>query len=339
MNSVDKIQALCYNYKKCRSYLLRLRGFDMYRKTEYIEASFEEADVLVRAYFGADEAATEAFNAICRYMLNVDNGFIIRMNEDVIGLCRAGEYFRFYILKKNGAFFIKFKHYTDAVNFESADLERYLSDCDSVNEYFERNIPMLLLKKRSRVVEKTQVITEQGDIEFPARRKKKRFKYSPDIWKHVCERLAQETKLAVVHKSAFTEGARKNYTELIEILTSACGDAELLGEVAGDVLLHRIVRYRSLTLEELGNKYGVTREWIRQVEVKSKRRFTMLMSKYETEYTLRAVELFLRIPEGEALETVAYVFYKNKALGELLLSWMSNGSVRTALTLAVNKLL
>ena len=111
----------------------------MSMKIEYKEVRFCEAGEIIGMFFDGRRAEIQCFNALCEYMLSVDGEFIIRYADNIIGLCKSGEYYRFYVLKEDDGFRIKFKHYASSIVFDTAALDLFLADCGTVNGFFEKN--------------------------------------------------------------------------------------------------------------------------------------------------------------------------------------------------------
>jgi hypothetical protein len=319
----------------------------MSRKSEYVEMAFGEAGNVIQAFFADGAELLSVFESLCQRMLAVSGDFIIRAGENIIGLCRAGEFYRFYVLKENGQYCIKFQHYTRRIDFDVRALDLYLADCDRVNEYFEKYISRLVLRseiRRQRSEERrlkaadneTEELVEPSVTEH--RRKRKRFPYDSNIWEPVrsavADALAREPDCSVV----FTAVSRQVYTEFVEILTALCLDTEIMRGNAGEILIERVIYYRRSTLEELGERYGVTRERVRQVQNKKWQLASRLISKYRTAYTERLVELFLGLEGSELIGAIAYIGYKNKFLGDQLVQLASTAETRSALEFILHRM-
>ena len=118
-----------------------------------------------------------------------------------------------------------------------------------------------------------------------------------------------------------------------ERLTDARGKGN-----AGEILIERVIYYRRSTLEELGERYGVTRERVRQVQNKKWQLASRLISKYRTGYTERLVDLFLGLEGGELIGAIAYVGYKNKFLGDQLVQLVSTDETRSSLEFILHRM-
>ena len=313
----------------------------MGRKSEHIETAFCNAYDLINSFFGDDEAAFSTFYALCEHMISIDSGFVIRSGEDIIGLCRSGEFYRFYVLKENGQNRIKFQHYTERIVFDTRAIDLYLADCDVVNAYFEKNI--------SRWVLKSELRKQEAEARFAAtvadRNSVKRLKRHtpipriPEIWDPVRKAVTAALDLHLDRSIVYTERSGKVYGELVEILTAACRDPEMLRESAGAVILNRVVYCRRATLEELGARYGVTRERVRQVQNKQWQRLSRRFSKHDTVYTRRMVEVFQGLNGVELIGAIAYIARQNEFLGEWLVNLLAVGEQRFELAIAIQQII
>ncbi len=316
----------------------------MYKKTKYIEATVNSATQQIHNFFGDDTVSRAAFCELCSYMLSIDEGFIIRESENIIGICRAGEFYRFYILKQAEGYCIKFKHYTDSVPFDPVATDLFLADCDTVNAYFEKNIERLILKserRRSKTLKAAAAVQSEekpATCVAPERKKRRKFPYNVNAWMPVRQKVAAALKTELSYAYTFTDTSRRVYAEFIGILCDLCLDLEIMSKIKGDVVKKRVINYREASLQELGEKYGVTREWIRQLEVKGWGIAERLLSKYDTPYTERVIDLFLQLSDCELIGAIAYIGYKNAFLGEWLSRTVADSENRSAFDIALKNM-
>ena len=261
-------------------------------------------------------------------------------------------------MKEDGGFRIKFKHYASSIVFDTRVLDLFLADCGMVNGFFEKNISRLKLKVHKRRsdlaredAEKKKQSSEcecgsedengevlKADTVSRSNKKRKRFSYAKEIWDPIRDNMSVALTQDISSIVVFTETSRVVYNELIEILTSACLDPEILNARTGDVIINRVIRYQAETLQALGEKHGVTRERIRQICEKGWRRFSRIIARYDTVYTARIVALFSRLSYTEAVGAIAYISYKNQLLGEWLTGIVARGDDRDGLRLTLQKL-
>ena len=94
---------------------------------------------------------------------------------------------------------------------------------------------------------------------------------------------AENSLKYVTAPSTDTELSDKVYSEIIELLTDACSNREFMAERDGDIIVSRILTPSAITLQNLGEKYDVTRERIRQREKSTWRKLTIGIYRYKRE--------------------------------------------------------
>ena len=73
----------------------------MSENKQNVELSVLDAGKYISAFFNNNQELINTFNAICVHMLDLDNDFIIRTNNEIIGISKHGEFYRFYILRNH----------------------------------------------------------------------------------------------------------------------------------------------------------------------------------------------------------------------------------------------
>lgn len=113
------------------------------------EFLLSDADVCMNEFFGTAQELIDTFKNLVSYMLQFDSNFVIRYNGEIIGVCKAGEFYRFYLSKSDDTIYIKYKHQEQKEVFSSDEETRYYSYCDACNIFFQQHHDDLVYKNQS----------------------------------------------------------------------------------------------------------------------------------------------------------------------------------------------
>ena len=142
--------------------------------------------------------------------------------------------------------------------------------------------------------------------------------------------------------STDTELSDKIYNEIIELLTDACSNREFMAERDGDIIVSRILNPSAITLQNLGEKYDVTRERIRQREKSTWRKLTTGIYRYKREkfipYREWLQRILLGIPDESFINTIAQIYSRNAAIGLWLQTVIVGTNDENNVSLAIKKL-
>ena len=228
----------------------------MSENKQNVELSLLDAGKYISAFFNNNQELINTFNAICVHMLDLDNDFIIRTNNEIIGISKHGEFYRFYILRKAGEYYIKYKNRKESEKFTSSNTELYFSYNKSCNEFFAENKDSLVTKERRK---SNKVPSDTSDHSTFSKRSAVKVL---DEWIPIKTKTENSLKFANT-LSANIEYSDNIYNEIVELLTDACSNRDLMTECDGDIIISRILNPSTITLQKLGEKYNVTRERIR----------------------------------------------------------------------------
>ncbi len=296
----------------------------MAKVKQSVELSISDAGEHIFLFFDGNSELIDTFNAVCAHMLDLDGDVIVRTNTEIIGVSKQGEFYRFYVSKKDGEYFIKYKDRKECEPFLSSDKEQYFSHNVSCSSFFEEN--------RGRLVSK------EAKKETKSRARKERRDTAEHVleeWSSVKEKAETALSLEAI-PSAWIDVSKKVYDEMIELLTTACSDRKVMSERDGDIVISRILHRSSITLQMLGEKYSVTRERIRQREKAAWRKLTNGIYRYTQErfipYRESLKELLLNIPDEAFLVTIAQIYRYNAMLGMFLQRIVSGANQEDAVS-------
>ena len=115
-----------------------------------------------------------------------------------------------------------------------------------------------------------------------------------------------------------------------------------MAERDGDIIVSRILTPTAITLQNLGEKYDVTRERIRQREKSTWRKLTIGIYRYKREkfipYREWLKRILLEIPDEAFINTIAQIYRRNAAIGIWLQMVVSGANDENEVSLAIKKL-
>ena len=115
-----------------------------------------------------------------------------------------------------------------------------------------------------------------------------------------------------------------------------------MAERDGGIIASRILTPTAITLQNLGEKYDVTRERIRQREKSTWRKLTISIYRYKREkfipYREWLKRILLEIPDEAFINTIAQIYRRNAAIGIWLQTVVSGANEENEVSLAIKKL-
>ena len=273
-----------------------------------------QATEFVEDFFGHNTPLVETFVTLYIYMLKQNSGFLIRTNGEILGVARMEEHYRFYVSKKEGECFIKFKHRSEKEPFTATEAKRYMGECDECNRFFELgelNVPPETVRES----------IETGK-DIPAKGRKERIDGLIPLKKKAenCLRVEVNKNVQIT--------ARDTYNELLRLFGDFCVNGGILNVRDGDILMSRIMRILPVTLQQLGERYGFTRERIRQRQMKTWKRVAVgVQYDSKKEGFIRLREQLISILEGLPDEEYFSVMVLIRCRNEILGSWLQEVSI------------
>ena len=304
----------------------------MARKDEIL-LPLHDARKMISDFFGGNIRFVEVFANVAEHLVKSDSEIIVRASlPELIGLSKPHELFRFYVIKENDSFYIKYKHLEERELLDPSSVDSYYVYNEECNAFFARNNEFLIrssarreMKRAAEASEKkTRLNAEDVLVEWGEIKTKAVLALSlqnMEIPKDSCE--------AVV------------FDEIIRLLKDACVHLTGLSDRSKDILLNRLLEITGVTLQKLGNKYGVCRERVRQVEKSAWRSLTNgIYQSSKSEYSLyrtQLINLLAEIPEEEFIYVLFRIKKRHPALGTWLIKISSPCEKKRELNSAVKE--
>lgn len=289
-----------------------------HKKLPSKECHINDSFIYTCDFFYNNTELVHTFDKICQHMLELEPEILFRTNSEIIGVAKHGQFYRFYISLKNGEYFIKYKHQTSAELFIPEKLEVFLSNNILSKDFFDE-------KYKAREKRKAFYNSKTAEI-------------SEDIWQSVKSKASAALELSVspYNHLMLTD---KTYREIVEILTRACLDSNIMSERNGDILIHRVLKYRVNTLQNLAEKHGVSRQCIAQNEAKAWKRLSNSIlyisnKKYKAAYIpyqSRIKSTLLDIPDEAFISVVIRIYKINPIIGEWIKQIITTSETRLKL--------
>ena len=283
-----------------------------------IEMTPLEASQRVCSFFCGDVDLTEAFKEICEDIIAIDPDIKVRFQSDIVGVAKTDEYLRFYVVETEGTFYIKYKNMPLRDVFDPAEIEKYKANNISCCKYFDENRDHLMRKLSSNREERYRAVEKNKGYRYPM------FLSAEDLekWKAIYKKGEDALQNAKVYLDDLV--FEEIYDTLLTILSDACEDETIMKHRNGDIVLNRILYPNRMTLQELGDRYDVSREYIRRLEMSSWERLKKVIysskKKYNPDYRIRLADLLLAIPDEAVSSTVERIYARNKWIGLLMQS-------------------
>ncbi|MBR2334913.1 MAG: hypothetical protein IKA62_01670 [Clostridia bacterium] len=284
-----------------------------------IEMPLSHAREHIGNFFGGDVELIEAFYAICDHIIGLNPDLVVRCQREIIGVARIGEYYRFYVSLDEGKFYIKYKNIGVKEELIPSEIEKYKELNVACCEYFDENRDHLISRTHYNRVERMRIKEKNNGYEVP------RFLSPEDLekWKKIHEKGIKALECATVYLD--DEEFECIYGSFFNIILDAISDLAIVDQRDRDIILNRILYPHRLTLQELGDWYGVSRECIRRRErsawQKMQRRIISSRRTWNPSYRIRIADLLVDIRDEAVASTVERVFARNNALGQLMQSY------------------
>lgn len=311
-----------------------------------------EADDFINAFFEGEGVYIDAFKRICEHMVGLDNEVLVRVYPNIIGAAKPDEHSRFYVIFKNGLYHIKYKNVQKRQIFEVLDLERYFAYNEKSIAFFAENREIVLLKQEENADDEppcdnrgeensgTQAeashdiqieapcdiqVDESCDIQSDE------LYYIPidsldgveeeEYWadlRSVCQSSIESGS----YKSASRERVDELYAKLTDFFDGMCSDKNIMNERETDIIRNRIINPSAMTLNELGKRYGISRERVRQLENRRWRFVELRILRFKRQINLQYKEklkqLLEEIPEEVLVSAVLQIRARNDKIGLLI---------------------
>lgn len=287
------------------------------------EVTLKEAERAILTFFKGDFELTEAFMEIAADMLDAVPDTCVRYSDSIIGVAHRGGRYRFYIVPGEGRWIIKYKHQQAGETFtekKKAEYLRYNTEC---NTYLAEHLEVLAytderaLKRKAR--EERRLEKTGNDVDPIYNRERVSRDEVKCQWAPVHE-LAD--RAIDIEKARVSDAVLSSYcwdiTELIKRFVKSA-----LPDRSRDVVLFRILSENAVTLQEIGDNYGVSREYIRQLEIKVWRTVTNGFIRGTkavfAEWRKELCGILLKIDASHFIQTMAYALKENARVGEFLI--------------------
>lgn len=282
------------------------------------EMSLSEADNLILSFFEGDVASSELFMETAAHMIDGAPGSLIRYNDSIIGVAKPGERYRFYVSKKDGVYSIKYKYEQEPRLFVMDKKEEFLLCNTECNKYFGEH-PELMISEKHRNVDQTPRTKEKSRT-APIYSKETVDK--DEVKKQWSSVLALSDKAIDAEKQDVeTTILQSYYEDIIALLTNFA--KSVLPERESDIVLYRILSRDSLTLQAIGDKHGISREFVRQLEIKKWQTITNGFHRSSravfAPWRKELCDILLNINVSHYIQAMAYFLKENARVGEFLI--------------------
>ena len=285
---------------------------------ENYEMSLSEADNLILSFFEGDIESSELFIEVAVHMIDVAPGALLRYNASIIGVAKPGERYRFYVSKKDGVYSIKYKYEQEARLFAMEKKEEFLLCNTACNKYFDEH-PELAISEKARHSE-SQTHTKLKSRTAPIYNKDTVNKDEvKNQWSLVL--ALSETAIDAEKQDIETTILQSYYEDVVALLTNFA--KSVLPERESDIVLYRILSNDSLTLQTIGDKHGISRERVRQLETKKWRTITNGFHRSSravfAPWRKELCDILLNINVSHYIQAMAYFLKENARVGEFLI--------------------
>lgn len=210
----------------------------------YTCVSFGDSDEIVSSFFEGDVGLIDTFRRVCLDMLRLDGELVVRYNEDIIGMAKRDEQYRFYLTHRDDGFFIKYKK-LNKIPFFSGDIDVYLKRNREINELFLKNAERL---------------THTYSIEKREKRIEKKFLDPDTEWKELRARYAEHP--CFENEWFFNEETSRACKEIMGLFAEA--SSEILNPTDVSILKRRVFTNDPETLRDIAMVVDFSHERVRQ---------------------------------------------------------------------------
>ena len=258
------------------------------------ELSLLDAENVIFGFFDGEIERTRLFMEIASHMIDTVPGARIRYNPNIIGVAKPRECYRFYVVKKDGSYSIKYKHQEvkHSLSIDGAnDFMLYNTEC---NKYLDEHPEAA--SKKNNVAEEVK-----------------------NTWASVVTH--SEKALNVERREVENESLQAYYESIVSLLTKFAKN--VFSQPASDIIVYRVLSEEGKTLQAIGYTYGISRERVRQIEVK---KWSSLVDGFcrsprevFVEYRKEICDILLGIDPSHYIQAMAYFLKKNERIGEMLI--------------------
>ena len=220
----------------------------------YTDLPFADSGEIIFSFFDGNSQLIDTFNRVCLDMLNFDGELVFRYNQDIIGMAKGNEQYRFYLTCRDNVFFIKYKH-RNKIRFSSSDIGIYLTRNKDNYELFLKN---------------GERLTHAYTIERRENRVKNRTVDISAEWGELRARYKEHSTKG--KECLFDLKISRAYGEIIKLLTDAAD--ELLSPTDASILKRRIFTNAPQTLRDIAKELELSAERVRQRQNNATRRLT-----------------------------------------------------------------
>ena len=272
-----------------------------------------KAEGLIFRFFGDNAELIETFVETAADMIDNTVGTLVKYNGAIIGVANVRGHCRFYVSKNNGAYTIKYKHQPNHQPFLPGNKAEYFSLNAECNKYFDEHPELCGSDKGEYLCE-----TEGAE--------RKTQKALREAAKRQWNELLRFSEAAMSAEKVEVETAvlRSYYEDIITLLSTFT--QTVFSEQISDTIIQRVLLNNGVTLQSLGDKHGITRERIRQIENKKwsniVKGFYSSTREVFVPWREELSKLLLNIPASHYVQAMAYFLNENERVGEFLI-WIS----------------
>lgn len=287
----------------------------MRERKKSLELSMSEAGEQISLFFHGDQALIQVFKAICLHILELDGDLVFRTNGEVIGICKPGERYRFFVSIEADEYFIKYKDRAESEKLLPSRLETYLAYNASCIAFFAKD-PVPPAPKRRAAPDRAPRASSAARYACGRPTPAVAEEWLPILAK------AQNGLRSANDLSSAPKGSDEVYHEIVALLTDACSDRSCMAERDGDIIANRILDPSAVPLRKLGEKYDISGERIRQRERNAWKRLTIGIYLGSREsflpYRERLRHILMDISDEVFISTIVQICRRNAAIG----SWL-----------------
>ncbi len=315
---------------------------------KYDEFALTMARQVILDFFEGDEGSASAFHAVAEHMMGLEEGLLIRKNCEIIGVAKPGEYFRFYIIKEDESFWIKYKHQREKIRFTGDSFDPLFEMNVACQAYFDQNRTALISKqkvkteksasmKQERSIKETvggtadepmEALMESAmRIELRKQRKQERKHSNKEIkqlWSSIREKADRARR---IEQKPLNQALFDGFWQDMQRLLDSCVRT-VLDERRAEIVLNRIVYQTDMTLRDFAEVLSVSREMIRQLQMRGWRQVSKGIyngaGKEYVPFRERLFELLNGLPDEMLWNVIACAYSVNEEIALWLERIMTN---------------
>lgn len=289
----------------------------MEKKNEIV---LQEADNVIMEFFADDLDASALFVEVAANMIEASPEVCVRYNNGLIGVAVPGERYRFYIVKRYSKYRIKYKHHTESHPFTKEDKEKYFTYNTECNAYFDDHLELKASANAKGKASDNGGYVAKTKRTAPIYDKSTGDKNEVKLqWSLVLAR--SEAAIEAEKVDVDNDVLQAYYNEIHGLLIDF--SKAVLPERECDIVIHRILNHDSATLQAIGDQYGITRERVRQLEIKKWRTITNGFHRSPrtvfSEWRQKLCDILLKIDISHYIQAMAYFLKENARIGEFII--------------------